>query len=56
MTCVCVCVCVFQKTMRAECTDTRSPAMAMITVDQLCLLLKFALQRMKCQGVSHYRG
>ena len=32
--------------------DARSAAMTMISVEQLQLLLKFALQRMKCQGVS----
>ena len=39
--------------MRAECIDTRSKAMQMLTVDQLCTLLKYALQRMKHEGVSN---
>lgn len=38
--------------MRAECVDTRSKAMSMITVETLCTLLKYALERMKHQGVS----
>ncbi|CAC5414863.1 Protein kinase C-binding protein 1 [Mytilus coruscus] len=55
-----------EKIMRAECVDTQSMAMSMITVDTLCSLLGFALERMKHQGsepfmipvdqssVSHY--
>ncbi|XP_061179146.1 MYND-type zinc finger-containing chromatin reader ZMYND8-like [Saccostrea echinata] len=39
-----------EKIMRAECVDTRSKAMSMITVDTLCTLLKYALERMKHQG------
>ena len=38
--------------MRAECVDTRSSAMSIISVDTLCSLLGFALERMKHQGVS----
>lgn len=39
-----------EKIMRAECVDTRSKAMSMITVETLCTLLKYALERMKHQG------
>ncbi|XP_062606646.1 MYND-type zinc finger-containing chromatin reader Zmynd8-like isoform X2 [Saccostrea cucullata] len=39
-----------EKIMRAECVDTRSKAMSMITVDTLCTLLMYALERMKHQG------
>ncbi|XP_046350987.2 protein kinase C-binding protein 1-like isoform X2 [Haliotis rufescens] len=39
-----------EKILRAECTDSRSHAMAMITVETLCFLLKFALERMKHGG------
>jgi hypothetical protein len=38
--------------MRAECTDTRSRAMTMLSLDHLCALLKYALQRMKHVGVG----
>lgn len=43
-----------EKVMRAECIDTRSKAMQMLTVDQLCTLLKYALQRMKHEGSSPF--
>ncbi|XP_064596606.1 MYND-type zinc finger-containing chromatin reader ZMYND8-like isoform X2 [Liolophura sinensis] len=36
-----------EKILRAECVDTRSKSMSMITLDQLCMLLKFALERMQ---------
>ncbi|XP_041360637.1 protein kinase C-binding protein 1-like isoform X2 [Gigantopelta aegis] len=36
-----------EKIMRAECIDTQSKAMKMITLDMLCYLLKFTLERMK---------
>ncbi|KAK3611560.1 hypothetical protein CHS0354_018075 [Potamilus streckersoni] len=39
-----------EKVMRAECVDTRSKAMGMITLDTLCMLLKYALERMQHQG------
>ena len=38
--------------MRAECTDTRSKSMEMLTLDQLCTLLMYALERMQHAGVS----
>jgi len=38
--------------MRAECVDTRSKSMEMLSIEQLCTLLKFALERMKHNGVS----
>ena len=45
-------VCILQKIMRAECVDTRSKSMEMLSIEQLCTLLKFALERMKHNGVS----
>lgn len=39
-----------EKIMRAECIDTRSKAMSMISIDTLCTLLKYALERMTHQG------
>ena len=45
------------KVMRAECIDTRSKAIQMLTLDQLCTLFKYAIERMKHEGVSillHY--
>ncbi|CAH1775641.1 unnamed protein product [Owenia fusiformis] len=44
-----------QKIMKAECVDSRSPSMAQVTIDQLCVLLKFALQRMKHQGSEPFQ-
>ncbi|RXM91961.1 Protein kinase C-binding protein 1 [Acipenser ruthenus] len=38
----------------AECIETQSKAMTMLTIDQLSYLLKFALQKMKQPGVSDY--
>ncbi|KAJ8321843.1 hypothetical protein KUTeg_000314 [Tegillarca granosa] len=43
-----------EKIMRAECIDTRSKAMSMITLDTLCTLLKYALERMKHQGCNPF--
>lgn len=43
---------VFQKITVAECIETQSKAMMMLTIDQLSYLLKFALQKMKQPGVS----
>lgn len=42
----------FQKITVAECIETQSKAMTMLTLDQLSYLLKFALQKMKQPGVS----
>ncbi|KAK3088501.1 hypothetical protein FSP39_019930, partial [Pinctada imbricata] len=39
-----------EKIMRAECVETRSKAMSMISLDAFCTLLKYALERMKHQG------
>ena len=44
--------CVFQQIMKAECVDTKSKSMSMLTLDQLCTLLVYAIQRMKKSGVS----
>ena len=41
----------FQKVMAAENQQTRSKAMEMVTLDTLCLLLKYVLQRMKFSDV-----
>ena len=41
-----------QKVMSAECIDTRSKAIQMLTLDQLCTLFKYAIERMKHEGVS----
>ena len=38
--------------MRAECIDTRSKAIQMLTQDQLCTRFKYAIERMKQEGVS----
>ncbi|WAR17814.1 PKCB1-like protein [Mya arenaria] len=43
------------KIMRAECVDTRSKAMEMLTIDQLCTLLKYALDRMKHVGSEPFQ-
>jgi len=43
---------VLQKITVAECIETQSKAMTMLTIDQLSFLLKFALQKMKQPGVS----
>ena len=45
-------LCVLQKITVAECIETQSKAMTMLTIDQLSFLLKFALQKMKQPGVS----
>lgn len=45
---------VFQKITVAECIETQSKAMTMLTLDQLSYLLKFALQKMKQPGVSDH--
>lgn len=45
-------VTVFQKITVAECIETQSKAMMMLTLEQLSYLLKFALQKMKQPGVS----
>ncbi|XP_029912569.1 protein kinase C-binding protein 1-like isoform X2 [Myripristis murdjan] len=42
-----------EKITVAECIETQSKAMTMLTIDQLSYLLKFALQKMKQPGVSH---
>ncbi|XP_064652120.1 MYND-type zinc finger-containing chromatin reader ZMYND8-like isoform X2 [Lineus longissimus] len=42
--------------MRAECTDTRSRAMTMLSLDHLCSLLRFALQRMKHMGSEPFQS
>ena len=41
-----------QKITVAECIETQSKAMTMLTLEQLSYLLKFALQKMKQPGVS----
>lgn len=41
----------FQKITVAECIETQSKAMTMLTIEQLSYLLKFALQKMKQPGV-----
>lgn len=42
------CACILQ----AENASTRSPAMTHITVDQLCMVLKYVIERMRyCTGV-----
>lgn len=41
-----------QKITVAECIETQSKAMTMLTIDQLSYLLKFALQKIKQPGVS----
>lgn len=41
-----------QKITVAECIETQSKAMMMLTLEQLSYLLKFALQKMKQPGVS----
>lgn len=42
---------VLQKITVAECIETQSKAMTMLTIDQLSYLLKFALQKIKQPGV-----
>ncbi|CAI9721069.1 kinase C-binding 1-like isoform X1 [Octopus vulgaris] len=44
-----------EKIMRAECINTRSKAMSMISHEQFCVLLKYALNRMKHQSSSPFR-
>ncbi|XP_060590917.1 MYND-type zinc finger-containing chromatin reader ZMYND8-like isoform X3 [Ruditapes philippinarum] len=44
-----------EKIMRAECVDTRSKAMEMLTIEQLCTLLKYALERMKHAGSEPFQ-
>ncbi|CAE1251482.1 Protein kinase C-binding protein 1 [Acanthosepion pharaonis] len=44
-----------ERIMRAECVDTRSKSMSMITQEQFCALLKHALTRMKHQTSSPFR-
>ena len=41
-----------QKIMRAECVDTQSKAMKKLSLDQLCMVLNFAVSRLKHTGVS----
>lgn len=43
-----------QKITVAECIETQSKAMTMLTIDQLSYLLKFALQKIKQPGVSPF--
>ncbi|XP_035828757.1 protein kinase C-binding protein 1, partial [Aplysia californica] len=43
-----------EKIMQAECTDTRSKAMSMITVDVLCTLMRYALDRMRAVGTETF--
>lgn len=40
-----------QKITVAECIETQSKAMTMLTIEQLSYLLKFAIQKMKQPGV-----
>lgn len=42
---------ILQKITVAECIETQSKAMTMLTIDQLSYLLKFALQKIKQPGV-----
>lgn len=44
-------VLLLQKITVAECIETQSKAMTMLTIDQLSYLLKFALQKIKQPGV-----
>lgn len=44
-------VLMLQKITVAECIETQSKAMTMLTIDQLSYLLKFALQKIKQPGV-----
>ena len=37
--------------MRAECVDTQSKAMMKLSLDQLCMVLNFAVTRLKHAGV-----
>lgn len=43
-----------QKITVAECIETQSKAMTMLTIDQLSYLLKFALQKIKQPGVRGF--
>ncbi|XP_072098818.1 MYND-type zinc finger-containing chromatin reader ZMYND8 isoform X8 [Mobula birostris] len=43
-----------QKITVAECIETQSKAMTMLTIDQLSYLLKFALQKMKQPGTEPF--
>jgi hypothetical protein len=47
--------CRFQRVMKAEDKNNRSKAMSMVSVDMLCTLLKFVIQRMKYPDVSFLR-
>ncbi|XP_067856443.1 MYND-type zinc finger-containing chromatin reader ZMYND8 isoform X11 [Heptranchias perlo] len=44
-----------QKITVAECIETQSKAMTMLTIDQLSYLLKFALQKMKQPGTEPFQ-
>ncbi|XP_078450818.1 MYND-type zinc finger-containing chromatin reader ZMYND8-like isoform X10 [Lampetra planeri] len=44
-----------EKVTVAECIETQSKAMSMLTTDQLSYLLKFALQRMKHTGTEPFQ-
>ncbi|KAL5013388.1 hypothetical protein ScPMuIL_007658 [Solemya velum] len=44
-----------EKIMRAECIDTRSKAMSMISLDTLCTLLSYVLERMQHQGSEPFQ-
>uniref|UniRef100_A0A3P8UE44 Zinc finger MYND-type containing 8 n=1 Tax=Amphiprion percula TaxID=161767 RepID=A0A3P8UE44_AMPPE len=44
-----------QKITVAECIETQSKAMMMLTIDQLSYLLKFALQKMKQPGTEPFQ-
>ncbi|KAM3871584.1 MYND-type zinc finger-containing chromatin reader ZMYND8-like [Diretmus argenteus] len=44
-----------EKTTVAECIETQSKAMTMLTIDQLSYLLKFALQKMKQPGTEPFQ-
>ncbi|XP_064162738.1 MYND-type zinc finger-containing chromatin reader ZMYND8-like isoform X3 [Anguilla rostrata] len=44
-----------QKITVAECIETQSKAMTMLTIDQLSFLLKFALQKMKQPGTEPFQ-
>ena len=43
-----------EKIMEAECKETQSRAMSQLSIDQLALHLRYALQRMKTSGVSFF--
>lgn len=48
---MCLACLILQKITVAECIETQSKAMTMLTIDQLSYLLKFALQKIKQPGV-----